>query len=314
MLNNESLLMPARKEGAVDLLRISDGLIQARIVLGEFTIGGVKMSSDRKWLAIEQHAIFDPAATGRPSGTFDIGIYAAPILFKATIPACNQLLDIGSGGGMVAVVRDKQIELWDGPTAKKLKAAPFKHTQIAAAAFSPDGRLLALTDRNDLVLWRWEEDTHERIKLGRSVGSLAFSPNGKLLAEGPSPRENIQIRDLETRQVVQTLANDARRSMDITRLAFTQGGRVLVACDDILLDKRIPVTHRIYFWDTADGTLAHQIEVPAGLPKNIEVSPNGRHLVAALEDKDGIKLSGWRLDGRETVKEADGAPAATSPR
>lgn len=312
LLNNESLLMPARKEGAVDLLRIRDGLTQARIVLGEFTIGGVKMSSDHKWLAIEQHALVDPSATGRPSSAFEIGIYAAPILFKATIPACSQLLDIGPSGGMVAVVRDKQIELWDGPTAKKLKAAPFKHTQIAAAAFSPDGRLLAITDRNDLVFWRWEEDTHERIKLGRSVGSLAFSPNGKLLAEGPSPRENIQIRDVETRQVVQTLAIDAKRSMDVPRLAFTQGGRVLIACDDILLDKKIPVTHRIYFWDTADGTLAHQIEVPAGLPKNIEVSPNGRHLVAALEDKDGIKLSGWRLDGQEPVKEVDGAPPATT--
>lgn len=314
MLNNESLLMPARKEGAVDLLRISDGLIQARIVLGEFTIGGVKMSSDRTWLAIEQHALLDPGATGRATSTCDIGIYAAPILFKATIPACNQLLDIGSGGGIVALVRDKQIELWDGATAKKLKTAPFKHTQIAAAAFSPDGRLLAITDRNDLVLWRWEEDTHERIKLGRSVGSLTFSPNGKLLAEGPSPRENIQIRDLETRQVVQTLANSARRSMDVPRLMFAQGGRVLIACDDILLDKKIPVTHRIYFWDTADGSLAHQIEVPAGLPKNIEVSPNGRHLVAAIDDKGGIKLHGWRLDGRESVKEADGAPPAATPR
>ena len=45
---------------------------------------------------------------------------------------------------------------------------------------------------------------------------------------------------------------------------MTQGGRVLIACDDILLDKTIPVPHRIYFWDTADGLLAHQIEVPAG--------------------------------------------------
>ncbi len=315
LLNNESLLMPASTEGAVDLLRIADGLTQVRIVLGKFTIGSVKLSSDRKWLAIEQHAPVDESATGTPSRTFDIGIYAAPILFKASIPACSQLLDIASRGRVVAVIRDKQIELWDAATAKKLKAAPFKHTQIDAAAFSPDGQLLAISDRNELVLWRWEEDTHERIDLGRCVGSLAFSPNGKLLAEGPSPGKDIQIRDLESKKVVQTLANDAARAMDIARLAFTQGGRVLVACNDILLDKKIPVPHRIYLWDTADGSRAHQIEVPAGLPKNCEVSANGRHLVVTLEDSDGIKLSGWRLDGREPVKEADGAPpAATRPR
>jgi WD40 repeat protein len=314
LLNNESLLTPASKEGAVDLRRIDDGLIQARIVLGKFTIGGVKMSSDRKWVAIEQHALADESATGTPSTTFDVGIYAAPILPKGTIPVCSQLLDIGSGGGTVAVVRDKQIELWDAGTAKMLKDAPFKHTQIDAAAFSPDGQLLAISDRNELVLWRWEENTHERIELGKCVGSLAFSPNGKFLAEGPSPGENIQIRDLETRKVVQTLNNGANRSMNIPRLTFTQGGRVLIACDDVLLDKKIPVLHRIYLWDTADGSLAHQIEVPAGLPKNIEVSPNGRHLVAALEESTGIKLNGWRLDGQEPQKEADAAPPAATQR
>ena len=50
---------------------------------------------------------------------------------------------------------------------------------------------------------------------------------------------------------------------------------MLVACDDILLDKKIPVPHRIYFWDTADGSLAHQIEVPAGLPKTVKSRPTG---------------------------------------
>jgi hypothetical protein len=30
--------------------------------------------------------------------------------------------------------------------------------------------------------------------------------------------------------------------------------------------------------------------------------------VAAIEDKDGIKLTGWRLDGREPMKEEAGAP------
>ena len=128
----------------------------------------------------------------------------------ATIPSCSQLLDIAAGGKVVAVVREKQIELWDTATTKKLKAAPFQHTRIDAASFSPDGQLLALSDRNELVLWRWEENTHERIDLGRRVGSLTFSPDGKFLAEGPTPGENIQIRDVETRKVVQTLANGAK--------------------------------------------------------------------------------------------------------
>src|SRR5258708_14823489 len=117
------------------------------------------------------------------------------------------MLDVASGGKVVAVVREKQVELWDTATVKKLKVAPFKYTRIDAAQFSPDGKLLALSDRNELVLWRWEEGTHERIDLGRCVGSLTFSPDGKFLAEGPTPRENLQIRDAETRKLLHDLTN-----------------------------------------------------------------------------------------------------------
>src|SRR5205807_6385235 len=141
----------------------------------------------------------------------------------------GRLLDVASGGKVVAVVRAKQIELWDTATTKKLKAAPFTFTRIDTAQFSPDGRLLALSDRNELVLWRWEENTHERIDLGRRVGSLTFTPDGRFLAEG-SAREDIRIRDVETRKVVQTLADGTKRPTTAPRLAYTQGGRVLIAC------------------------------------------------------------------------------------
>ena len=190
-----------------------------------------------------------------PAGTFEVAVYDSTLQKgDATIPSCSQLLDIASGGKVVAVVREKQIELWDTATTKKRKAAPFKHTRIDAASFSPDGKLLAISDRNELVLWRWEENTHERIDLGRCVGSLTFSPDGKFLAEGPTPGENIQIRDVETRKVVQTLANGTKLSMNVPRMAYSQGGRVLIACDNITLAKEIAVPHRINLWDTADGS------------------------------------------------------------
>jgi WD40 repeat protein len=233
----------------------------------------------------------------------------------AAIPSCRQLLDVAAGGKVVAVVREQQIELWDSATTKKLKAAPFQHTRIDAASFSPDGQLLALSDRNELVLWRWEENTHERIELGWRVGSLTFSPDGKFLAEGPTSRENIQIRDVETRKVVQTLANGAKLKMNVPRMAYSQGGRVLIACDNITFVQETAVPHRINLWDMADGSLAHQLPIPAGLPQTLDVSPNGRNLVAMLEDSDGVKLSVWRLDGENSVKEAGPTPpAAVRPR
>ncbi len=316
VLDNNSILMPATEEGAIDFIRLMDGGIQMRIVLGKFSIGRMMLSSDRKWLAMEQHRPSGEKAltdlTSSTIGVWDMKTWKQ----QATIPLCDQMLDVASGGKVVAVVREKQIELWDVATSKLLKAAPFKQTRIDAAQFSPDGKLLAISDRNELVLWRWEEDAHERIDLGLCVGSLMFSPDGRFLAEGPTPRENLQIRDVATRKVVQTLTNGTKRSMNVPRMAYTQGGRVLIACDNITFTKEIAVPHRINLWDTTNGALAHQIALPAGLPYNLDVSPNGRYLAAMLDDgNSGMKLIVWRLDGEKPVQgTVPTPPAAVRPR
>jgi WD40 repeat protein len=275
----------------------------------------MKRSFDRKWFAMAQHAPASNVGGPAASETFEVAVYESPLRkVDGTIPSCSRLLDLASGGKAVAVVRENQIELWDAATMQKRKAAPFKHSRIDAASFSPDGTLLAISDHNELVLWRWEENIHERIDLGRRVGSLAFSPDSKLLAEGPTDRENIQIRDVETRQVVRTLANDAKLPMNVSQMVYAQGGRVLIACDQFTGEQANTEPSRINLWDTADGSLAHQLTVPAGLPQTVEVSPNGRYLVATLKNSDGVKLSAWRLDGKKPVKESGPTPpAATRP-
>ena len=158
ILDNSSILMPSTSEGAIDFRDVKDGNIQARIVLGKFAVGAMKLSSDRKWLAMEQHPAKKNAGIGVPAETFEVGVYESTTVHKATIPSCSRLLDVASGGRVVAVVRKKKIELWDVATSKLSKSAPFVYTRIDAAGFSPDGKLLAVSDRNELVLWRWEEN------------------------------------------------------------------------------------------------------------------------------------------------------------
>ena len=88
---------------------------------------------------------------------------------------------------------------------------------------------------------------------------------------------------------------------------------MLIACNNIFLSKEIPVPHRIHLWDTSDGSVAHEIALPAGLPYNLDVSPNGRYLAAMIEDGDaGLKLHVWRLDGAAMAKEAGPTPPAAS--
>ena len=91
---------------------------------------------------------------------------------------------------------------------------------------------------------------------------------------------------------------------------------MLIACDNITPAKGAAVPHRITLRDTAGGSIAHQVAVPAGLPSSIDVTPNGRYLAATLDGGDsGRKLSVWRLDGEKPVTEAGTTPpAAARPR
>jgi RNA polymerase sigma factor (sigma-70 family) len=314
-VNNLTMLTLAEKEGGINFGDLRFGYLQGRFVLGKFAVRGMKLAADRRWLALEQHAVGNDRGIGAAGTTFDVGVYQWPPRYQATIPSCSQLLDLAPGGKVVAVVRENQIELWDTSATKKLKAAPFRHTRVDAASFSPDGKLLAISDQSELVLWRWEENAHERIDLGRRVGSLAFSPDGSLLAEGPTPGESIHVRDVATRKVVQTLTNGTKRPMNVPRIAYTQGGRVLIACDNIPAEKDTPIPHRITLWDTVTGSIAHQIALPTGVPTSIDVSPDGRYLAALLDDgAAGTRLSVWRLDGETPVADQGPTPPAAPPR
>src|SRR5262249_3025879 len=77
-VHNFTLLKIAAKEGAIDFRSIKEGHIQARLVLGKFTIGGIRLSSDRKWLALEQHPLPNDMGPGLPDGVLDVGVYTWP--------------------------------------------------------------------------------------------------------------------------------------------------------------------------------------------------------------------------------------------
>jgi hypothetical protein len=83
------------------------------------------------------------------------------------------------------------------------------------------------------------------------------------------------------------------------RAAPKQLVRVLIACDNITYVKEIAVPHRINLWDTANGSIAHRIALPAGLPSSIDVSPNGRYLAAMLDDGELREL----IVGQRSIKD-----------
>ena len=98
--------------------------------------------------------------------------------------------------------------------------------------------------------------------------------------------------------------------MNVPRMAYSQGG----GCSSRATTTRLERDGRAAPHQSlghGERFPAHQLPITAGLPQTLDVSPNGRYLVAMLEDSDGVKLSGWRLDGEDPVTEAGRRPPAT---
>ena len=232
------------------------------------------MSDDQHWMAIEH------VTPSSPGETFDVMIRHTNLHpARRTIHQCQQLLGLSTDGKIAAVVRHHTIELWDTVNSKLIKKAPFNHARVDAATFAPDGKRLAISDAGSLILWAWENDTHDRLKLESRVESLAFSPDGRFLAEGPTKNRHVRLHDLNTNLVVQTFS--AGHDLSVPHLAFTQGGRVLIACDNTMTKGQSnPIARpRIFLWDTADGSLAHQLTVfgPSAIFRRFpERTPPGR--------------------------------------
>jgi len=305
--NNVIYATSAKNDGTLYLYDVDDGVILSAMGFGEGTVlRQLMLSADREWLVIGQtkaeseQQIFD--AHVRHS------ILHPP---RGTIPDCERVLGLSVHGEEIAVLRGSRIELWDTVKAELIRQAPFQHTRIDAVQFSPDGRMLAISDQDTLVLWQWQQDEYERIELGRSVSSLAFTPDGRFLAEGPAVDDEIQIREIGTGQIIRRLSSG--RSLSVPHLAFAQGGRMLIACDmtaDNGQEQNQLERPRIFMWDTADSSLAHSIAVP-GVPHSFDVSPNELYLVSRVVGRDGSKLMGWRLDGKQApTRSGNEAPAA----
>jgi WD40 repeat protein len=149
-----------------------------------------------------------------------------------------------------------RIEIWDVVTNKRLKTAPFEFEEINAAAFSPDGTWLVATGGNHVAYWKWQEgDKYERLHVGRRIRSVAFSPDSRLLAEGPDSRTTLEIRDLATLKVVQAVHDERKLDLRTGGLAFADEGRTLIAGNEQTFVETVKVPHRIRLWDVKTGRL-----------------------------------------------------------
>jgi WD40 repeat protein len=143
------------------------------------------------------------------------------------------------------------------------------------AAFSPNGKLLAIGGSDGLILWDVEMEKPAEKQLDIStfyISDFAFSPDGKMLAI-PMPDNSIIVWNIETGQQITQLNSPYYARI----LTFSPDGKILAADDDytVLWDT---TTWQMIGQPLAHGSIGYSLY-------NITFSPDSR--ILATPDGDG---------------------------
>jgi WD40 repeat protein len=192
-----------------------------------------------------------------------------------------------SGQRLLTGGHDGRAIVWEVETGRPLLALrhPGNHFNDTdtAAAWSPDGTMVATAYGAGLVaLWRIPDGKQlATFKVDPLwVSSVAFSPDGSLIAAGGSVDKQVTLWDVATHKLVGRLPHPTI----LASLAFDPGGKTLATAT-------IHGTARL--WDVASR---HQIGLALPGPSasaNVGFDPNGNQLVTLYQDGTGVV---WDVD------------------
>jgi len=222
-------------------------------------------------------------------------------------------------GKMLARATGDNVKLWDITSGAEhtLKG----HTAgVKSVAFSRDGQMLASGSRDRTIkLWNIATGSEVRTLLGHtgravpvasesgipladalaaSVTSVAFSPDGKILASG-SQRYVIKLWDVATGAEVRSLGTGNTQSQAgiVNSIAFSPDGKTLASSGEEVLAN-------VQLWDVATGTVRHTLK---GHSEYVAFSPDG---TLASGSWDNVKLWNVTTGAELRTLPADGVGSA----
>jgi WD40 repeat protein len=176
------------------------------------------------------------------------------------------------------------LKLWDVGTGQKICTITQHSGGVSSIAFSPDGRTLAFDKSDTIKLWNVSTGQEISHLKGHStqgvyielIFSLAFSPDGKILASG-SQDCTIKLWEVSSEREISTLKGHRKY---INSVAFSPDGKILASGSK---DKTIKL------WEVSTGREITTLWEHSYGVSSVAFSPDGKTLASGGQDKT-IKL------------------------
>ncbi len=198
-----------------------------------------------------------------------------------------------SRDGKTLVTGDRYgtIRLWDVATRRQIRSLP--ESAFPPAALSPDGKTLAARDAYGTAAL-WNAATGQQIRIfsngnGYVVSSMAFSPDGAMLATGDAGDGVIRLWDVATgRQITSISAgpstvSSAAFSSTVNSVAFSPDGNTLAAG---LLAGADDNSATAALWNVATGRPIRSFPTGSATVDWVAFSPDGKVLATGAADGD----------------------------
>jgi RNA polymerase sigma factor (sigma-70 family) len=178
--------------------------------------------------------------------------------------------------------REAPTRVWETATGKELfRIVDDKgSTDWRTAAFSPDGKVLALGRVTDGVLF-WDLAAAKEIRYlptKKRIFRIVYSPDGKTLA-GRDGDDNVLLWDVATGKELHRLKDDENYSF--SELAFSVNGKMLATWGK---------TNAFAMWDVATGRRLHGAEGSLSAIKSLSLCLGGTAIVAETWHQNGTPV------------------------